>query len=94
LGGGQGLGACEHRSFHACFTRIDMTLNKHDFDSHRRAKRMRALKIDFLIIVIALLIGIWMTIDHPPPASNTPAFHKAHAERHLSQERPIDTMMA
>jgi hypothetical protein len=56
-----------------------MSLNKHDFDAHRRAKRMRALKIDLIIIVISLLLGIWMMIDHPVPAPNAPAFHKASA---------------
>jgi hypothetical protein len=70
-----------------------MSLNKHDFDSHHRAKRMRALKIDFLIIIIALLLGIWMSMDHPPPTSNTPAFHKAQVERHRPQAGAIETMM-
>lgn len=40
---------------------------------------MRALKIDLIIIVVSLLLGIWMTIDHPAPAPNAPAFHKPSA---------------
>ena len=62
-----------------------MSLNKYDFDAHRQAKKMRALKIDFIIIVMSLLLGIWMMTDHPPPAANAPAFHKAS-----SVERNID----
>lgn len=54
-----------------------MSLNKYDFDAHRQAKRMRALKIDIIIILLSLVLGIWMLMDHPPPAPNAPAFHKA-----------------
>ena len=54
-----------------------MSLNKHDLDSYRRAKRHRAQKIDLLIIVLFLLAAIVMTMDRPPPGQGSPAFHKA-----------------
>jgi hypothetical protein len=71
-----------------------MSLNKYDFDAHRRAKRMRALKIDFIIIVMTLVIGIWMMIDHPPPAPNAPAFHKAQKSSEPSSESSITDVLA
>lgn len=57
-----------------------MSLNKHDLDSFRRAKRHRALKIDLLIIALFLLAAIFISLDHPPPGPGSPAFHKARNE--------------
>jgi hypothetical protein len=54
-----------------------MSLNKHDLDSYRRAKRQRAQKIDLLIIVLFLVVAIFMTMERPPPGPGSPAFHKA-----------------
>jgi hypothetical protein len=71
-----------------------MSLNKYDFDAHRHAKRMRALKIDFIIIVTSLLLGIWMMTDHPPPASNAPAFHKANALERNYGARKVQEVLA
>lgn len=57
-----------------------MSLNKHDLDSYRRAKRHRAHKIDLLIIVLFLLVAIVLTLDHPAPGPGAPAFHKAQTK--------------
>ena len=54
-----------------------MSLNKHDLHTHRRTKRSRALKIDLLIIVLFALAAIFIAMDHQPPRSGSPAFHKA-----------------
>nr|WP_314623512.1 hypothetical protein [uncultured Noviherbaspirillum sp.] len=58
-----------------------MSLNKHDLDTFRRAKRQRAQKIDLLIILLFLLLAIFVTLDHPPPRPGAPAFHKAETTR-------------
>ncbi|MBK4736228.1 hypothetical protein [Noviherbaspirillum pedocola] len=71
-----------------------MSLNKYDFDVHRQAKKMRALKIDFIIIVMSLLLGIWMMTDHPPPAANAPAFHKASAVERNIDARNVQEVLA
>jgi hypothetical protein len=67
-----------------------MSLNKYDIDEHRRSKRMRALKIDIIIIVMSLLLGIWLVIDHPQPALNAPAFHKAHGMQKQRGTNPVN----
>lgn len=54
-----------------------MSLNKHDLDSFRRAKRHRAQKIDMLIILLFVLVAVFMTMDRPPARPGAPAFHKA-----------------
>ena len=54
-----------------------MSLNKHDLDSFRRAKRHRAQKIDMLIILLFVLVAVFMTMDRPPDRPGAPAFHKA-----------------
>ncbi|RYD89048.1 hypothetical protein [Noviherbaspirillum suwonense] len=69
-----------------------MSLNKHDLDSYRRAKRLRAQKIDFLIVVLFILIAIFMTMEHPPPRPGAPAFHKVEAReapKGKPQEPPV-----
>jgi hypothetical protein len=53
-----------------------MSLNKHDLDSYRRAKRQRAQKIDVLIILLFLLVALVLTLDRPPPGPGAPAFHR------------------
>lgn len=53
-----------------------MSLNKHDLDSFRRAKRYRARKIDLLIILLFLLIGTVVTLDHPPRKPGAAVFHQ------------------
>jgi hypothetical protein len=52
-----------------------MSLNKYDLNAYRRAKRIRALKIDFLIVIFALAAIILITREHPPPRPGAPAFH-------------------
>lgn len=52
-----------------------MSLNKYDLNAHRRAKRIRALKIDFLIVAFALTAIILITREHPQPRPGAPAFH-------------------
>jgi hypothetical protein len=71
-----------------------MSLNKHDFDVHRRAKRMRALRIDFIIIVMSLLLGLWMMMDHPAPAPNAPAFHRAEGAGKQVNEIEVKEVLA
>jgi hypothetical protein len=68
-----------------------MSLNKHDLDAYLQAKRQRAQKIDFLIVVLFLLIGIFLTIDRPPQGSGTPAFYRAQnkAPADPRPERPV-----
>jgi hypothetical protein len=63
-----------------------MSLNKHDLDSYRRAKRHRARKIDLLIIVLFLLVAIVLTLDHPAPGRGAPAFHKAQTKTPVPAE--------
>lgn len=70
-----------------------MSLNKYDFDAHRQAKKMRALKIDF-IIIMSLLLGIWIMTDHPPPAANAPAFHKASTLERNIDARNVPEVLA
>ena len=53
-----------------------MSLNKHDLDSYRRAKRQRAQKNDVLIILLFVLIALVITLDRPPPGPGAPAFHR------------------
>ena len=57
-----------------------MSLNKHDLDSFRRAKRHRAQKIDILIILLFVLAAIFLTLDRPPPDPGAPAFHKEQSK--------------
>lgn len=58
-----------------------MSLNKHDLDTFRRAKRQRAQKIDLLIIVLFLLLAIFLTLDHPPQRPGAPGFYKVETKR-------------
>jgi hypothetical protein len=57
-----------------------MSLNKHDLDSYRRAKRHRAQKIDLLIIILFLLAAIFISLDHPSARPGAPAFHQSRTE--------------
>jgi hypothetical protein len=52
-----------------------MSLNKYDLNAYRRAKRIRALKIDFLIVVVTLAAIIFITREHPQHRPGAPAFH-------------------
>jgi hypothetical protein len=54
-----------------------MSLNKHDLNSYRRAKRSRALKIDLLIIILFAVIAVFIVMDHHPARPGSPAFHKS-----------------
>jgi hypothetical protein len=52
-----------------------MSLNKYDLNAYRRAKRIRALKIDFLIVVFTLAAIILISREHPQARPGAPAFH-------------------
>lgn len=52
-----------------------MSLNKYDLNAFRQAKRRRALKIDFLIVVFAIVACALIAREHPPPRQGAPAFH-------------------
>ncbi|MFS0753766.1 hypothetical protein ABC383_03620 [Noviherbaspirillum sp. 1P10PC] len=52
-----------------------MSLNKYDLTAYRRAKRIRALKIDFLIVIFTLAAIILISREHPQPRPGAPAFH-------------------
>ena len=52
-----------------------MSLNKYDLTAYRRAKRRRALKIDFLIVIFTLAAIILVSREHPEPRPGAPAFH-------------------
>lgn len=67
-----------------------MSLNKHDLDSFRQAKRHRARKIDMLIILLFVLVAIFLTTDRPPPRPGAPAFHKERAAQVPAKvEQPV-----
>ena len=53
----------------------NMSLNKYDLTAYRRAKRIRALKIDFLIVIFTLATIILIAKGHPQPRPGAPAFH-------------------
>ena len=57
-----------------------MSLNKHDLDNFRRAKRQRAQRIDLLIVILFLLVAIFLTLDRPAPGPGAPAFHKVETK--------------
>jgi len=52
-----------------------MSLNKYDLTAYRRTKRIRALKIDFLIVIFTLAAAILISRDHPQRRPGAPAFH-------------------
>lgn len=60
-----------------------MSLNKYDLTAHRRAKRLRALKIDFLIVIFTLAAIILISREHPQPRPGAPAFH---VQKHTAPE--------
>jgi uncharacterized membrane protein len=72
---------------------IPMSLNKSDLDAHRRAKRVRALKIDLLIVILSLAAVIVMMMDHPEPRPGAPAFHRAQPEVKIP-EKSQDPVLA
>ena len=63
-----------------------MSLNKHDLDAFRRAKRQRAQKIDLLIIVLFVLLAVFVTLEHPPSRPGAPVFHQAETKAPPVQE--------
>ena len=72
---------------------IFMSLNKHDLDTFRRAKRQRAQKIDLLIILLFLLLAIFLTLDRPLPRPGAPAFHKVEKKR-IEQGNVVSPVVA
>ena len=71
-----------------------MSLNKNDLDAFRRAKRMRALKIDFLIVIFALMAVILITRDHPAPRPGAAAFHVKQQSASPEPSRLDDPIVA
>lgn len=70
-----------------------MSLNKHDLDTFRRAKRLRAQRIDMLILVLFLLVSIFLTLDRPIPGPGDPAFHKAEAKA-VVEDKVVEPVIA
>lgn len=71
-----------------------MSLNKHDLDNFRRAKRLRAQKIDLLIIVLFLLLAVLVTRDHPPSRPGAPVFHQVETKAPPTQEDMAQPVIA
>ena len=71
-----------------------MSLNKHDLNTFRRAKRQRAQKIDLLIIVLFLLLAVFVTLDHPPSRPGAPAFHHVETKAPPAQENMAQPVIA
>ena len=65
-----------------------MSLNKHDLDTFRRAKRQRARKIDLLIILLFLVLAFFLTREHPAPGPGTPGFHQVESKGPVQTETP------
>jgi len=72
-----------------------MSLNKYDLNAYRRAKRMRALKIDFLIVIFALAAIIMISREHPQPRPGAPAFHvqRQTSPNTQTKEKPPENAM-
>ena len=71
-----------------------MSLNKYDLTAYRRAKRKRALKIDFLIVIFALAAVILISRDHPQPRPGAPAFHVQQQVAPEKQKAPTTAILA
>lgn len=71
-----------------------MSLNKHDLTAYRRAKRRRALKIDFLIVIFTLTAVILIARDHPQPRPGAPAFHVQKPTGPNTEKPPPNAMVA
>lgn len=71
-----------------------MSLNKYDLTAYRRAKRIRALKIDFLIVIFTLAAIILISREHPQPRPGTPAFHVQKQTSPDIQKAPANAIVA
>jgi hypothetical protein len=71
-----------------------MSLNKYDLNAYRRAKRKRALKIDFLIVIFTLAVMILINREHPQPRPGAPAFHVQKQSVPQTEKSPANAMVA
>jgi hypothetical protein len=71
-----------------------MSLNKYDLTAYRRAKRIRALKIDFLIVIFTLAAIILISREHPQPRPGAPAFHVQKQTVPDTQKPPANAIVA
>jgi hypothetical protein len=71
-----------------------MSLNKYDLNAHRRAKRIRALKIDFLIVIFTLSAIILISREHPQPRPGAPAFHVQKQTVPDTEKSPSNAIVA
>jgi len=71
-----------------------MSLNKYDLTAYRRAKRIRALKIDFLIVIFTLAAIILISRDHPQPRPGAPSFHAQKQSIPDTEKAPANAIVA
>jgi len=71
-----------------------MSLNKYDLSAYRRAKRLRALKIDFLIVIFTLAAIILISREHPQQRPGAPAFHVQKQTAPPTEKTPPNALVA
>jgi hypothetical protein len=71
-----------------------MSLNKYDLTAYRQAKRLRALKIDFLIVIFTLAAIILISREHPQHRPGAPAFHVQKQTVPQTEKTPPNALVA